>query len=119
MNKTYTERKNRLLPNNQPRYIRCYDNGGETADRYTVCFTGHYTSKTDGEFWNLFMNGSPYHPQGIGMRNSESFQIDRPTYGHLGKKITFDQLPDDCKRLVLSDYVYLWSITDHPLYSEY
>ena len=34
MNKT--QRKENLLPQGTPRYVRCYDNGGETADRYTV-----------------------------------------------------------------------------------
>jgi hypothetical protein len=119
MNKKYIERKNKLLPNSKPRYIRCYDNGGETADRYTVVYTGHYTQKTDRQFWFVNMNASPFHPQGIGMHGEHSEQIDRPTYSHLGKKITFDQLPEDCRKLVLQDYVYLWSITDHPLYSDY
>jgi hypothetical protein len=119
MNKTYTERKNRLLPNNEPRWIRCYDNGGKTLDRYTVVYTGHYTQNTGGQFWDVCMNASPFHPQGIGQHGESSYPIDRPTYGHLGKKIKFNQLPEDCQKLVLSDYVYLWSITDHPLYSEH
>jgi hypothetical protein len=118
MIKAYEERKMRLLPDGKPRYIRCYDNDGNTADQYTVCFTGNYTKNTGGEFWNLFMNAMPFSPQGIGMSNSESFQIDKPSYKHLGKKIKFDDLPDDCQKLVLQDYVYLWNITDHPLYKE-
>lgn len=116
MSKQSEEHKNRLLPNGKPHYIRCYDNGGETLDRYTVCFTGHYTHKTGGQFWDVCMNASPFHPQGIGMHGENPEQIDRPSYRHLGKKIAFDQLPVDCQKLVLSDYVYLWSITDHPLY---
>jgi hypothetical protein len=118
MTKQYEQRKTRLLPNGKPRYIRCYDNNGETADRYTVCFTGHYTQNTAGSYWNLAMNASPFHPQGIGMHCDSNQQIDRPTYSHLGKKISFDQLPEDCQKFILSNYVYLWNITDHPLYSE-
>lgn len=118
MNKSYEDRKNRLLPNGKPRYIRCYDNHGETLDRYTVCFTDRYTNKTGGWFWNLGMSSNPFSPQGIGQHGESEEQIDRPVYSHLGKKINFDQLPPDCQKLVISTYVYLWDITDHPLYSD-
>lgn len=42
--------------------------------------------------------------------NLGACQIDRPTYKHLGKKIAFDQLPNDCKTLVISTYSDLWDI---------
>ena len=87
MNKTAQNRLNNILPNGKPKYVRCYDNNGETADRYTVVFTGHYTHKTNT-------------------------QIDYPSYGHLGKKITFDQLPTDCQKCVMQTYVDLWDIQD-------
>jgi hypothetical protein len=93
-----------------PRKVRIYDNGGETADRYTVVFTGRYRDKTMGEFWSLGMSGAPFHPQGVGMHSTHPRQIDYPTYGHLGKKISFVDLPEDCQRLVFSDYRYLWDL---------
>jgi len=111
-------RSDRLLPNGKPRYIRCYDDGGASIDRYTVCFTGHYRQNTGGEFWNLGMNAYPFHPQGFGQHCNSEKRIDYPSYVHLGKKIKFDDLPEDCKKLVLQDYVYLWDIKDHPLYHE-
>ena len=99
-----------LLPNGIPKYVRCYDNGGETADRFTVVFTGRYTHKTGGDFIYLSMSGAPFHPQGVGQHGSDRKQIDRPAYSHLGKKIKFQDLPDDCRKLVLSDYKDLWDL---------
>ncbi len=112
------ERKNRLVPNGVPRYIRCYDNGGSekengTVDRYTVVYTGNYKGKSRGWHDYVGMSGAPFHPQGIGQHGQSEFQpVDRPSYGHLGKKIKFSDLPQDCQTLVLQDYLYYWDFTD-------
>jgi len=114
----HKERAERLVPNGVPRYIRCYDNGGADAkngsfDRYTVVFTGRYTHKTNGAFWYVGMSGNPFHPQGFGQHGETNHQpCDRPSYGHLGKKIKFEDLPKDCQKLVMDDYLYLWDFTD-------
>ena len=118
MNKKYLERKERLLPEGKPRYVRCYDNGGETTDRYTVVYTGRYTHKTNGSHLYLGMSSRPFHPQGVGQHGESDTQIDYPSYKHLGKKIKFDDLKEDCRQLVLQDYVDIWDITDHELYRE-
>lgn len=110
MQKKQLERKEVLMPNGVPRYVRCYDNGGETADRYTVCFTGRYTHKTSGDFWHLGMSSDPFHPQGIGQMGWSQTPIDRPVYSHLGKKIKFEDLPQNCQKLVIARYGYLWDI---------
>ena len=112
------ERRNSLVPNGVPRYIRCYDNGGSekengTVDRYTVVYTGNYRGKTKGWHDYVGMSGAPFHPQGVGMHEQSEFQpVDRPSYGHLGKKIKFSDLPQDCQTLVLQDYLYFWDFTD-------
>ena len=103
-------RTERLLPGGVPRYIRVYDNGGETIDRYTVVFTGRYRHKTGGWSWHLGMSGAPFHPQGFVQRGSSPQRIDWPAYEHLGKKIKFANLPDDCQKLVRNDYLYLWDL---------
>ncbi len=88
-------------------------------DRYTVVFTGRYRDLPHGEFMYLAMNAHPFHPQGIGQHGYSQTQIDANKagwppamggYNHLGKRIPFDELPDDCKRLVLQDYREIWKI---------
>lgn len=101
-----------LMPDGVPRYIRCYDNGGVTADRYTVCFTGRYRHKSLGEYLYLTMSNDPSHPQGVGQHGSSKHRIDYPSYQHLGTKITFNELPEACRNLVLEDYKALWNITE-------
>lgn len=110
-------RRERLIPNEVPRYVRIYDNGGETADRYTVVFTKKRMNKGcfappyhRGQFLYIGMGGSPFHPQGFCQHGESQELIDRPTSSHLGKRIKFDDLPDDCKKVVLDNYTYLWDI---------
>lgn len=110
MNQREATRIRALIPDGVPRYIRVYDNDGKTADRYTVVFTGRYTHKTGGATWYLGMNAAPFHPLGIGMSGEADRAIDRPGYSHLGKKTTFNDLPQDCKKAVLQTYTYLWDI---------
>lgn len=112
MTKTQLARRERLLPDGQPRYVHVYDNGGESIDRYTVVFTGRYTQKTGGEHWYLGMSGAPFHPQGMGQHGESQKQIDWPSYGHLGKKIPFEKLPADCQQCALQTYCYLWDLNE-------
>lgn len=110
------QRKNRLLPNGIPRYIRCYDSGPDgSIDRYTVVFTKKPLSPksraNSSEWAYLAMNGAPYDPQGFGQHGSTSDRCcDRPTASHLGKKIKFSALPSDCQHLVLTDYADHWGL---------
>ena len=108
----------RLLPNGKPKYIRVYDQE-EAIDRYTVVFTGRYTSKTGGEHWYVGMNARPFHPQGYGQHGGSRDIIDAPNGKwppaigrkcHLGKRIEWEDLPPDCQKLVMQDYCNLWDI---------
>lgn len=107
------QRSDRFLPEGKPRYVHIYDNGGKTADRYTVVFTGRYAKRFDypaGYTLVLGMNSYPFHPQGIGMTSEYDRRIDWPTYGHLGKKIKFDALPEDCQRATFDIYLDVWQL---------
>ncbi len=108
--KKQAERKNSILPNGVPKKIRVYDNGGETMDRYTIVFTGNYTHNTGGQHWYLGMSQNPF--LGVGSHGSSDNQIDKPSYKHLGKKIKFDNLTEQCKECVMQTYLYLWGFTD-------
>lgn len=74
--------------------IKIYDNNGKTWDRYTVIFMN------EPEFQNntyaaLGMSTDPF--TGFG-------QHCTATPGrHLGKRIKFRDLPEDCQKLVLQD----------------
>ena len=128
------ERRERFMPRGTPKYVRCYDNGGVSAeggssDRYSVIFTGRYGHLTGRETWMLSMSGAPFHPQGIGMHSGLP-HMHRPDVGkgswggpsigrrcHLGVRIRFEDLPEDCQTCVLQDYEYLWDLTvvEHPM----
>jgi len=79
-----------------------YDNGGASFDRYTVYYGGRGCLETDPRTGIemracLGMSEHPFDPQGVGQHG----------YGmpgkHNGKKITFEELPKDCQKLVLQD----------------
>ena len=73
--------------------IRCYDNGGKTADRYTVVFLDQ-PERAVNTFVALGMNSTPFHPQGFGQHTAAM------PGRHLGKRIAFASLPEDCQKLV-------------------
>lgn len=124
-------RKEKLMPNGIPRWIRVYDNGGldvpnGTVDRYTVCFTGKgATERVSGyppHYPYLAMNGVPFHPQ-MGFcqhgsnpnnpcdtKNGWAVAIGRKC--HLGRRITFQDLPKDCQKAVVSDYKDIWNLRE-------
>ena len=86
---------------------KIWDNGGATADRYTIAFKGKHYPHYGMTVPYLSANESPFHPQGIGMY-CELSQIhiggDMPFRGsqkHLGKRIAFDDLPDQVKKFVM------------------
>jgi len=115
MNKKQQARLDSLLPKGKPKNVRIYDNGGVDAggslDCYTVIFSGLWKGKPVGYTQLLSMNACPTHPQmGIGMHCEYQGEVDRPSYGHLGKKISFDDLPAECQKVVLEDYKDIWQL---------
>lgn len=110
-------RKDALMPGGVPRYVRCYD-GPSTFDRYTVLFTGRYAGRPTGRVAYVGMSADPFHPQGFGQHGEMHGAGDAPNGWppkiggscHLGTRINFADLPEDCQRLVLSDYMELWNL---------
>lgn len=112
-------KNHRLTPEGHPRYVRCYDNGEQFADRYTVVFNGpRIRQKCGGEYPYLSMSARPFHPQGIGMHDSGPRIIDAPKgwttpiggKNHLGVRIPFSDLPPDCQTCVWQDYSDIWGV---------
>lgn len=118
--KSAEDRSERLLPGGIPKYVRVYDNGGKTFDRYTCVFTGK-----SAEGACLGMSEHPAHPQGFGQHGQaensggrfRAIDVNKagwaPAVGrsnHLGKRIRFEDLPEDCRKLVMSDYADIYRV---------
>jgi hypothetical protein len=114
------------MPGGVPRWLRCYDHE-EMPVRYTAVFTGRApVAYLDGkrEYPYVSMSNRPTHPQGVGAHDSNSWQPIDTTYRDkggwswppaigrkhwaLGTRIRFEDLPPECKVLVLSDYEEIW-----------
>ena len=76
--------------------FRCYDNGGQTADRFTVVYMDQ-PERTAGVFACVGMSKRPFHPQGFGQHSTAM------PGKHLGKRVALSSLPADCQKLVRSD----------------
>lgn len=83
--------------------IGIYDNGGRTADRYTVAYEPY---EVDGETWfpYTYMSAAPFWPQGVCMHGEGRFRPDSG-WGTSDKQktIAFEALPADCQRTVHQD----------------
>lgn len=75
--------------------LRIYDNGGKTVDRYTAVYMRE--PEHGGLFAALGMSADPFHPQGFGQHCTA-----KPGR-HLGKRVSFDDLPAACQRFVLQN----------------
>jgi hypothetical protein len=75
-----------------------------TAERYTAVFTGLLSLKKPGEYLYTRMDDDPLGSGGYTVSRG------RPPYGKLGREISFGDLPEGCKRLVLDTYLKLWSL---------
>lgn len=119
----------KLMPGGEPRWVRVYDNGGADAggsiDQYTVVFTGRAPVMKGGpgqanQYPYLAMNCAPFHPQGFGQHGHTNHSpCDTPNgtwppalgrKNHLGTRIKFSDLPYDCRRCVINDYLAIWRL---------
>ena len=76
--------------------IRCYDNGGQTVDRYTVVYMD-FPERQRGFFLSLGMSEDPSHPQGFGQHSVAMLGA------HLGRRVPFETLPESCRRVIEAD----------------
>ena len=75
-----------------------------TAERYTAVFTGLLSLKKPGEYLYVRMDDNPL--------GSGSYTVSRgrTPYGKLGREISFEDLPEGCKNLVLNIYEEMWNL---------
>lgn len=76
-----------------------YDDGGKSIDRYTVYYSHprKWGIREPGVYALVGMSAAPFHPQGFGQHGEG--RLGR----HNGRKIRFEELPEDCQRLVRRD----------------
>jgi hypothetical protein len=75
-----------------------------TAERYTAVFTGLLSLKKPGEYLYLRMDEDPLGSGGYTVSRG------RPSYRELGREISFGDLPEGCKNLVLDIYQKVWNL---------
>ena len=80
--------------------VRCYDNGGISADRYTVVFldTGKKVRENATNYDCLCMSYNPNYPLGVCMHGTA--QLPNPIIGDV---IPWSDLPTDCQMKVMED----------------
>lgn len=94
--------------------IDCWDNGGETVDRYSITVSGLQSipvmkgpdeGKMVSYTYHMRASACPFHPQGFGQHGHEepTRGYSRTRYSHLGKPIDFLDLPADVRRFVASE----------------
>jgi hypothetical protein len=93
--------KNTIMVNGKRLTCRIFDTGPNSYfDRYTVAYRGFRIEGYGMVYPYRGMSTYPCHPQGFGLwGESREFMTGK----RLGKRISFDQLPVDCQKLVLSD----------------
>lgn len=74
--------------------VSALDNGGETFDRYTLCF------EEDGEHFVYGASENPMHPQGFGQYAGDFFVPHDDSSPHLGRPIAFGALPEQVRKFV-------------------
>lgn len=107
---TKQQRKENLLPGGVPKWIRVFDSGDKFADRYTVIFTHAHSFGMRGYTVGVGMSINPFYPQGVG------YHFDYPNHVYNGrsggKRITYQDLSEDCQRLVMNDYMDYLGLND-------
>jgi hypothetical protein len=78
-----------------------------TTERYTAVFTGLLYRKKPGGDPYLCIGEEPHAPDG-----SCVLRRGQPPCEPMGCEISFGDLPEDCKRLVLDVYRNPWSLQD-------
>ena len=78
-------------------FVKAWDNGGETLDRYTIIFDDE-----DG-FYCVGSSDDPHNPQGFWQHTDFSFDISSDDLGEIGVVIDYLDLPDDVKTAISNE----------------
>ena len=92
------------MAKNKSVVIECWDNGGKTADRFTIAISGLMSVEDEPYTYFLGASKNPYHPQGVGQHSNEmpvsEYESFRGGWQHLGKRVMFTDLPEEVQKFV-------------------
>lgn len=77
-----------------------------TAERYKMVITGLFSLKKPDEYPYLTMSGDELAP------GESSLHLGRTPYERMGCEVSFEDLPEYCRLLVLNVYRDLWGLQD-------
>lgn len=77
-----------------------------TAERYKMVITGLFGLKKPDEYPYLTMSGDELAP------GESSLHLGRTPYERMGCEVSFEDLPEYCRLLVLNVYRDLWGLQD-------
>jgi hypothetical protein len=89
----------------RPKYMKVYDNGGATLDRYTIIFTRKKVNAR--EYLALKLSDEPDDQ----FHNKHTILLDKASSSYVslpGKEIQFDDLPVICQEIAQEYYADLW-----------
>jgi hypothetical protein len=79
--------------------VRIWDNGGKTADRYTILPPAAVRGFRDRGLWEgIGSDEKPFHPQGFGQH------ITAEPGRHLGRRIHWNELPADVQKFARQEW---------------
>lgn len=82
--------------------IDTWDDGGITADRYTIAVSGvQWIGKVEYTYF-IGSSANPTHPQGFWQHSHEveTTVFTKESHRHLGKRISFFSLPEEVQACV-------------------
>lgn len=102
MTRRTSRKRSSLRRNSKTSQFGIYDNGGKTADRYTILY--RVPQKSHGESYYVYfgMDEHPNHPQGFGQhgelpaRAYRAHQLSK--FRALGKPIKLSSLPAQARK---------------------
>ena len=86
--------KNTITLNGKRYVCRIFDNGGETLDRYTICFKAF---RYNGRLVYPYLASSADPFRCFGQHGEADEKIDGK---HLGKRIAYDDCPSDVQKFI-------------------
>lgn len=109
MMKKYTPRRaGKRWRESAPEYVMdCFDNGGQSCDRYTVLFCGSLLI-SDGTFAETYvpylsMSGAPSHPQGVSLLDEmRAYEAADYRYHCKHHRIRWLDLPEHIRNHVMA-----------------